>query len=105
MACNATGNPKPKVEWYHDGKLIEYDWIVTYNEPKLLIQTFEEKDKGIYQCFAKNVAGEAHATGLMSSKHKLYPDPPKNAKCLPLNSTSIKVTYDGPQNYKVCSYL
>lgn len=101
LMCSATGNPKPAVQWYHDGKLIEYDWIVTYKEPKLVIETFEEKDKGIYQCVASNVAGEAQATGLISLKPKVYSDPPKNPKCLPLNSTSIKVTYDGPQHFKV----
>lgn len=101
LNCNATGNPKPNVQWYHDGKLIEYDWIVTYNEPKLLVQTFEEKDKGIYQCVASNVGGEAQATGLISLKPKMYADPPKNPRCFPLNSTWLLVTYEGPQHFKV----
>lgn len=83
--CNATGNPKPNVQWYHNGKLIEYDWIVTYKEPKLMIHTFEEKYKGIYQCVATNEAGEAQETGLLSLKPKHYNDPPKNPKCFPLN--------------------
>ncbi|XP_055300120.1 uncharacterized protein LOC129567349 [Sitodiplosis mosellana] len=100
LNCNATGNPKPEVQFYHNGKLIVGDWIVKYKEPKLLIQTYEEKHKGIYQCAATNVAGEAQATGLLSLKPKVYPDPPRNPKCFPLNSTSLKVVFDGPQHYK-----
>lgn len=102
LNCNVTGNPKPSVQWYHDGKLIKYDWIVKYKEPKLSIQTFEERDKGIYQCVATNMAGEAQATGLISLKPKYHADAPKNPKCFPINSTSIKVLFDGPQNYRVC---
>lgn len=101
LKCNVTGNPKPIVQWYHDGKLIKYDWIVTYQEPKLLIQTFEEKHKGIYQCIATNVAGEAQATGLSSLRAKQYTDGAKNSKCLPLNATALKVIFEGPPNYRV----
>lgn len=101
LKCNVTGNPKPSVQWYHNGKLIKYDWIVTYSEPKLLIQTFEEKDRGVYQCVAKNEAGEAQATGLLSLREKTYAEAPKHPKCLPLNATTFKVTFEGPQNYRV----
>lgn len=101
LKCNVTGNPKPNIQWYHNGKLIEYDWIVTYQEPKLLIQTYEEKDKGIYQCVATNVAGEAQATALLSLRAKQYNDAPKNVKCLPLNASTFKVIFDGPANYRV----
>lgn len=86
LICNVTGNPKPNVQWYHNGKLIEYDWIVRYNATNLIINTFEEKHKGIYQCIASNVAGETQATGLLSLKPKSYSDPPKNPKCFPLNA-------------------
>lgn len=86
---------------YHDGKLINYDWIVTYQEPRLLIQTYDEMHKGIYQCVATNVAGEAQVTGLLSWNPKKYTQAPKNLKCLPLNATSFKVQFDGPGNFKV----
>lgn len=105
LICNVTGNPKPTVQWYHDGKLIEYDWIVKYKEPKLLIHTFEEKDKGIYQCVATNVAGEAQTTGLVTLKPKQHADPPRNPKCLPINATTLKVIFEGPQNYRVCTTM
>lgn len=99
--CSVTGNPKPTIEWYRNGELIHYDWIVNYKEPKLLIQTFEEEHKGIYQCVAKNALGEAQATGLLSLKQKSYTDKPKNVKCFPINLSSFKVTFDGPENFKV----
>lgn len=101
LKCNVTGNPKPNVQWYRNGELLKYDWIVTYQEPKLLIQTFEEMHKGIYQCVATNVAGEAQAMGLLSLRAKQYSEAPKNVKCLPLNATTFKVTFEGPQNYRV----
>lgn len=101
LKCNVTGNPKPNIQWYHNGKLIEYDWLVTYEEPKLVIQTYEEKDKGVYQCVATNVAGEAQATALLSLRAKQYNDAPKNIKCLPLNASTFKVIFDGPANYRV----
>lgn len=99
--CNATGNPKPVVKWYHNGTLINYDWIVTYKEPKLLIRTYEERHKGIYQCVATNVAGEAQVTGLLSWNTKKYTQAPKNLKCLPLNATSFKVQFERPGSFKV----
>lgn len=81
--------------------MIEYDWIVTYEEPRLLIRTYEEKHKGIYQCVATNVAGEAQVTGLLSWNAKKYTEAPKNLKCSPLNATSFKVQFEGSGNFKV----
>lgn len=99
--CNVTGNPKPTIEWYRNGELIHDDWIVNYKEPKLLIQTFEEKHKGVYQCVAKNPMGEVQVTGLLGLKQKTYTDPPKNVKCFPISLTSFKVTFEGPEHFKV----
>lgn len=99
--CNVTGNPKPIIEWYRNGELIHDDWIVNYKEPKLLIQTFEEKHKGVYQCVAKNPMGEIQATGLLSLKQKTYTDPPKNVKCFPISLNSFKITFEGPEHFKV----
>lgn len=101
LMCNATGNPKPHISWYHNGTLINYDWIVTYQEPRLLIQTYEEKHKGIYQCVATNVAGEAQVTGLLSWNKKKYTQAPTDLKCLPLNATSFKVQFQRPGSFMV----
>lgn len=101
LLCNVTGHPKPKIEWFHNGNLINYDWIVSYEEPKLLIQTYEERYTGIYQCVATNVAGEAQVTGLLSWHPKTYPEAPKNPKCLPVNAASFKVQFEKPHNFKV----
>lgn len=101
LSCNATGNPKPRIAWYRNGKLLNVDWIVTYDETRLLIPTYEERHKGIYQCVATNVAGEAQVTGLLSWIDKTYTQAPKNVKCLPLNATSMKVQFEVPGNFKV----
>lgn len=74
---------------------------MTYQEPKLLIRTYEEMHKGIYQCVATNVAGEAQVTGLLSWNAKKYTKAPRSLKCLPLNDTSFKVQFEGPGNFKV----
>lgn len=74
---------------------------MNYKEPKLLIQTFEEEHKGIYQCVATNIAGEMQSTGLLNLKQKDYNEKPKNAKCYPINLSSFRVTFEGPQHYKV----
>lgn len=39
--------------------------------------------------------------GLLSLRAKQYSEAPKNVKCLPLNATTFKVTFEGPQNYRV----
>lgn len=102
LKCNVTGNPKPDIQWYHNGKLIKYDWIVTYIDPTLLIYTYEEKDKGIYQCVARNRAGETQATALLTLKAKQHTEAPKNVKCLPINATTFKVIFESPPNNPVC---
>ncbi|CAD5226006.1 unnamed protein product [Bursaphelenchus xylophilus] len=50
------GWPRPKISWYHDGKLLE-------NSPTILkVNRITENDYGIYQCVAKNSAGLDLAT-------------------------------------------
>lgn len=101
LNCSATGNPKPTVLWYRNGKLLRDGLITNYAEQKLVINTYEERHKGIYQCFASNIAGEAQVTGLLSWENKKSPERPKNVKCHPVNRTTLLITFDGAENYKV----
>lgn len=95
--CSVSGNPKPKIQWYHNGRRLRYDLIINYEEPKIIIQTFEEQHKGIYQCVAANEAGEAQVTGLLSWENKNYMRRPENVKCYPINYSSMKVSFEHQQ--------
>lgn len=92
--CSVSGNPKPKIQWYHNGRPLRYDPLIDYEEPKLIIHTFEEEHKGIYQCFAANDVGETHVTGLLSWVNKNYMPRPENVKCYPINYSSMKISFD-----------
>lgn len=105
LNCSATGNPTPTVVWYRNGKLLKDGLVTNYAGQKLIINTYEERHRGIYQCFAQNVAGEAHVTGLLSFSSKKILERPKNVKCHPVNRTTILVTFQGHDNYKVSLLL
>lgn len=102
--CSVNGNPKPKIQWYHDGRRLRYGSIVDYEEPQLIIHTFDEQHKGIYQCFATNDAGETHVTGLLSWQNKQYLQRPENVKCYPVNYSSMKITFEHPHRVSVARY-
>lgn len=101
LNCSATGNPLPTVVWYRNGQLIKDGLVTNYAGQMLIINTYEERHKGIYQCFAQNVAGEAYVTGLLSWVNKKSLEQPKNVKCLPVNRTTLLVSFKGEENYKV----
>ncbi|XP_073436974.1 peroxidasin homolog [Dendrobates tinctorius] len=59
--CRAEGNPKPDIVWLHNKNEIDtsYDGRLSLlHDGTLMIQNTQESDKGIYQCAAKNIAGE-----------------------------------------------
>lgn len=93
LNCTATGNPKPKVSFYKNGVPLQFDFIVTYNEPVVKINTYEEEHKGIYQCVANNSAGEVHSAALFSWINKRIPKRPEKVKCYPLNHSTILIDY------------
>ncbi|KAJ6665741.1 hypothetical protein lerEdw1_002111 [Lerista edwardsae] len=60
--CRAEGNPKPKIIWLHNNNEIDMKDDGRLNllqDGTLMIQDIRESDKGVYQCMAKNIAGEA----------------------------------------------
>lgn len=77
-----------------------FDYIVTYNEPIVKINTYEEEHKGIYQCVAHNSAGEVHSLALYSWINKRIPKGPEKVKCYPLNQSTMLIDY---QNINVVS--
>lgn len=95
----------PTVAWYRNGKLLKDGLVTNYAGQMLIINTYEERHKGIYQCFAQNVAGEAYVNGLLSWENKKSLERPKNVRCHPVNRTTLLVTFDGDDNYKVRSMV
>lgn len=101
LNCSVIGNPKPLVKWYRNGELIKYGNIVYYQEPTLIINTYEERHKGIYQCVASNVAGEAQAIGQLYLKRSIYMDRPKNVTCYPINYSTLMVSFEASNNVNI----
>uniref|UniRef100_A0A674HZE2 Ig-like domain-containing protein n=1 Tax=Terrapene triunguis TaxID=2587831 RepID=A0A674HZE2_9SAUR len=61
FTCRAEGNPKPEIIWLHNNNEIDMKDDGRRNllqDGTLMIQNTKESDKGVYQCMAKNIAGE-----------------------------------------------
>ncbi|XP_037029752.1 uncharacterized protein LOC119069728 isoform X2 [Bradysia coprophila] len=98
--CTATGNPKPTISWYKNGAPLLFDYIVTYNDSIVNINTYEKEHKGIYQCVAHNSAGEAHSSALYSWINKRITEGPQKVKCYPLNQSSMLIDYENTNRFQ-----
>uniref|UniRef100_A0A8C3TFJ7 Peroxidasin like n=1 Tax=Chelydra serpentina TaxID=8475 RepID=A0A8C3TFJ7_CHESE len=61
FTCKAEGNPKPKIIWIHNNHSLDMKDDRRLNlleDGTLMIQNIRESDQGVYQCMARNVAGE-----------------------------------------------
>ncbi|KAK2817285.1 hypothetical protein Q5P01_025476 [Channa striata] len=83
IPCLATGVPQPRIEWYKDtvplSKLSNPRYKVT-TAAGLTVRRVQPGDGGIFQCFARNAAGEtqAHAQLLVSSVAPTFTLPPSD---------------------------
>ncbi|ERE68516.1 putative peroxidasin like protein [Cricetulus griseus] len=62
FTCRAEGNPKPEIIWLRNNNELSMKTDSRLNlldDGTLMIQNTQEADEGVYQCMAKNVAGEA----------------------------------------------
>ena len=53
IPCDVTGNPRPRISWTRDGKIVQNS---TQNGA-LTIYSADEQMTGIYTCVAENKAG------------------------------------------------
>ncbi|XP_038627579.1 peroxidasin homolog [Tachyglossus aculeatus] len=61
FTCRAEGNPKPEIIWLRNNNELSMQTDSRLNlldDGTLMIQNTQVTDQGIYQCMAKNVAGE-----------------------------------------------
>ncbi|XP_045904091.1 protein sidekick-1-like isoform X2 [Micropterus dolomieu] len=83
IPCMATGVPQPRIEWFKDAvplsKLANPRYKVTA-ATGLTVRRVQPGDGGIFQCFARNAAGEtqAHTQLLVSSVAPTFTFPPSD---------------------------
>ncbi|XP_066570686.1 peroxidasin isoform X1 [Amia ocellicauda] len=61
FTCRAEGNPKPEIIWLRNNNELDMrddSRLNLLEDGTLMIQDTRETDQGVYQCMAKNVAGE-----------------------------------------------
>ncbi|ETN87097.1 hypothetical protein NECAME_01255 [Necator americanus] len=63
FTCSITGEPKPTVNWFKDGQMLPNDGRFEASDAngqyKLSLKNTLPQDAGVYECVAKNTAGEA----------------------------------------------
>ncbi|XP_062127284.1 uncharacterized protein LOC133839664 [Drosophila sulfurigaster albostrigata] len=95
LTCSAVGNPAPTLSWYHNGALLNSSYTRYISGNELHIHSFDPEEEGIYQCFARNVAGEDSVTGEVRFKRQPEnPNPLQNIRCYPHSFHTINVTFD-----------
>ncbi|XP_011929157.1 PREDICTED: peroxidasin-like protein isoform X4 [Cercocebus atys] len=68
FTCRAEGNPKPEIIWIHNNHSLDLEddtRLNMFDDGTLMIQNTRESDQGVYQCMARNSAGEAKTQSAM----------------------------------------
>ncbi|KAH8346823.1 hypothetical protein KR059_000257 [Drosophila kikkawai] len=95
LSCRAEGNPEPTISWYHNGAPLNSSYTRYINGNELQIHSFDPEEEGIYQCVARNVAGEDSATGELRFKHQMeHVNMLQNIRCYPHSFHTINITFD-----------
>ncbi|XP_036323835.1 uncharacterized protein LOC118737447 [Rhagoletis pomonella] len=96
--CSATGNPRPVISWYHNGVPLNSSYTRYIIGNELHIHSFDPIEAGIYQCFARNLAGEVYSAGELRFRNKgdelLLKNPLQNIRCYALSFNTINVTFE-----------
>ncbi|EDV53538.2 uncharacterized protein LOC6554203 [Drosophila erecta] len=95
LTCRAEGHPEPSITWYHNGVHLNSSYTRYISGNELHVHSFDSKEEGIYQCVARNVAGEDSATGELRFNRQLEEvNPLQNIRCYPHSFHSINITFD-----------
>ncbi|XP_059580086.1 probable oxidoreductase PXDNL isoform X4 [Alligator mississippiensis] len=98
FTCKAEGNPKPKIIWIHNNQSLDMEddrRLNLLDDGTLMIQNTRESDQGVYQCMAKNVAGEAKTHSAFLRYFSIPTKPsfiiqPQNTEVLVGTSTTLE---------------
>ncbi|KAI8499172.1 hypothetical protein Bbelb_229360, partial [Branchiostoma belcheri] len=60
FSCHAEGDPKPEIVWLHNSNEVQIDdeRHNMLDDGTLMIQDTRPEDQGMYECMARNIAGE-----------------------------------------------
>uniref|UniRef100_A0A182K1F8 Uncharacterized protein n=1 Tax=Anopheles christyi TaxID=43041 RepID=A0A182K1F8_9DIPT len=98
--CTVTGNPMPTAIWYKNGRELTSNYIMHHNYPMLQINTLDPEDEGLYQCMAKNEAGEISVSSYLTirdrQKYRHKAKRLDGIKCYPVDTTSLYLTFTVP---------
>ena len=86
FTCTFNGVPNPRIEWYHNGELMqEVDRVKFTNERQtVVVQQSQPSDSGYFQCWGINEAG------VVKGSTSLYVRPP-DGKCGYLTLPGLKI--------------
>uniref|UniRef100_A0A6B2EER7 Putative neural cell adhesion molecule l1 n=1 Tax=Phlebotomus kandelakii TaxID=1109342 RepID=A0A6B2EER7_9DIPT len=104
LPCVASGNPSPNITWYHNGRLLKNTHAIHYDDQQLRLHSIDPEDEGIYQCFAKNDAGEIQMSANLSLRKRKKLSRLYNVKCYPVNYTTVRVQFDSLEPIHVVNY-
>lgn len=75
LPCDVVGIPQPNVTWYKNTELIDETVDSRYEieeDNSLLIKKLLMSDMGMFQCFARNIAGENSISTWLKVKSKSF---------------------------------
>ncbi|XP_026789759.3 peroxidasin [Pangasianodon hypophthalmus] len=109
FTCRAEGNPKPQIIWLRNNNALNMQDDTRLNlleDGTLMIQDTRETDQGVYQCMAKNVAGEVK-TGEVTLRYFGAPSrpsfviQPQNTEVLVGESVTLECSATGQPHPRV----
>ncbi|XP_054706957.1 protein sidekick-like [Uloborus diversus] len=100
LPCSASGTPEPEVTWFRNAQKIDSNVSGRYEilqNGTLLISSLSGSDTGIYQCTAKNIAGEISASTWLHVKTSAptFLKPPSNVTVLVGKDAQISCEVSG----------
>uniref|UniRef100_A0A4W3HGG3 Peroxidasin n=1 Tax=Callorhinchus milii TaxID=7868 RepID=A0A4W3HGG3_CALMI len=103
FTCRAEGNPKPEIIWLRNNNELDMKYHPRLNlldDGTLMIQNIQETDQGVYQCMAKNVAGEVKTPEVILRYFEIPARPafviqPQNTEVLVGESVTLECSATG----------
>ncbi|XP_054417566.2 probable oxidoreductase PXDNL isoform X2 [Pongo abelii] len=103
FTCRAEGNPKPEIIWIHNNHSLDLEddtRLNMFDDGTLMIRNTRESDQGVYQCMARNSAGEAKTQSAMLRYSSLPAKPsfviqPQDTEVLIGTSTTLECMATG----------